>query len=214
MNLERPLHELLGDVMRETLDVDGRAARTLWTLFRYPGMLTAEFLAGRRQRYSPPLRLYLVISLIFFVVASWAARSGALLDDGQAVAIEGAVQAQFLANELPHLMFVLLPVFALLLKLVFRGQVYFGHLIHALHLHCAAFVVLALILPLEGASNPLLIAAQLVIFGYLLTGFVISVRRVYDASWIEAIAKSGLVFMLYVATIAGAFHLLRTVLGG
>ena len=35
-----------------------------------PGRLTAEFLAGRRARYLPPLRLYLVVSVAFFLVAS------------------------------------------------------------------------------------------------------------------------------------------------
>lgn len=33
-----------------------------------PGYLTAEFLAGRRMRYLPPLRLYLVLSVLFFLL--------------------------------------------------------------------------------------------------------------------------------------------------
>jgi hypothetical protein len=32
-----------------------------------PGFLTREFLAGRRARYLPPLRLYLVLSVVFFL---------------------------------------------------------------------------------------------------------------------------------------------------
>jgi len=34
-----------------------------------PGRLTREFMEGRRARYLPPFRLYLVISLVFFLVA-------------------------------------------------------------------------------------------------------------------------------------------------
>jgi hypothetical protein len=33
-----------------------------------PGFLTREFLAGRRVRYLPPLRLYLVLSVLFFLI--------------------------------------------------------------------------------------------------------------------------------------------------
>ena len=66
---------LLGGVLTETFEIDGRAALTMKTLFRYPGMLTSEFLAGRRRRYTSPLRLYLFISIAFFVVIAWAARS-------------------------------------------------------------------------------------------------------------------------------------------
>jgi hypothetical protein len=33
-----------------------------------PGFLTREFLAGKRVRYLPPLRLYLVLSVLFFVI--------------------------------------------------------------------------------------------------------------------------------------------------
>jgi hypothetical protein len=37
-----------------------------------PGILTQEFVAGRRAAYLPPFRLYLVLSVIFFLVASFS----------------------------------------------------------------------------------------------------------------------------------------------
>ncbi|HET9473089.1 MAG TPA: DUF3667 domain-containing protein, partial [Steroidobacteraceae bacterium] len=48
---------------------DSRLWRTLGYLLARPGRLTSEFFAGRRVRYLPPFRLYLVISLLFFVIA-------------------------------------------------------------------------------------------------------------------------------------------------
>jgi hypothetical protein len=39
-------------------------------LFFKPGFLTREFLAGRRMSYLPPLRLYLVLSVLFFLIAA------------------------------------------------------------------------------------------------------------------------------------------------
>jgi hypothetical protein len=111
VNLERALGDLVGEVLRETLDVDGRAWRTVRTLFLSPGALTKEYLLGRRRSYSPPLRLYLVISVSFFVLMAWLASRGVLLDAGQTRQLDAATQAQFLSTDLPKLMFVLLPIF-------------------------------------------------------------------------------------------------------
>lgn len=46
---------------------DSRLWRTLGYLLTRPGYLTKEFFAGRRARYLPPFRLYLVISVVFFL---------------------------------------------------------------------------------------------------------------------------------------------------
>ncbi len=35
-----------------------------------PGALTREYFAGRRSSYLPPIRLYLIISVVFFLMAS------------------------------------------------------------------------------------------------------------------------------------------------
>jgi hypothetical protein len=50
--------------------------RTLVLLFR-PGRLTREYLDGRRRGYVPPLKLYLTVSAVFFVVAKLLASSDA-----------------------------------------------------------------------------------------------------------------------------------------
>ena len=38
-----------------------------------PGRLTLDYLEGKRARYMPPFRMYLVLSVIFFVVAFFLA---------------------------------------------------------------------------------------------------------------------------------------------
>lgn len=48
---------------------DSRLWRTLAYLLGKPGFLTREFFDGRRVRYLPPFRLYLVVSVVFFLVA-------------------------------------------------------------------------------------------------------------------------------------------------
>lgn len=53
----------------ETLThADSRLWRTLGHLLVRPGRLTREFFAGRRARYLPPFRLYVVVSLLYFVL--------------------------------------------------------------------------------------------------------------------------------------------------
>jgi hypothetical protein len=208
IELDRPLPELLGEALRETLDVDGRAARTLWTLIRRPGLLTSEYLAGRRRHYSPPFRLYLIISLLFFVLTAWVAGQGILLDEGQTLEVDALGQARLFADYVPRLMFILLPVFALFLKVAFRQRLYFDHLIHALHLHTALFITLMLMLPLEraAAQSVLAMIIQLVLFAYVLTVFVISVRHVYRVRWHMATIKSFVILIGYMALVAAVFE--------
>lgn len=61
--------ELLRDAFGDLLDVDSRLWRTLVPLLRRPGKLTRDYLEGRRARYMPPFRMYLVLSIVFFLVA-------------------------------------------------------------------------------------------------------------------------------------------------
>lgn len=52
----------------EALHLESRILRSLVAVFR-PGHLTAEYLAGRRQRYTAPLKLYFACAAIFFLLA-------------------------------------------------------------------------------------------------------------------------------------------------
>jgi Protein of unknown function (DUF3667) len=49
-------------------DAAGRYTRSLVALVAHPGQLTNEFIAGRRERYLPPLRMYLLASFLFFLL--------------------------------------------------------------------------------------------------------------------------------------------------
>ncbi len=49
----------------------GKLPRTIWHLLRYPGGLTVDFLEGRRARYIRPVRLYLIFSIVYFLLLSF-----------------------------------------------------------------------------------------------------------------------------------------------
>jgi len=58
------------DLASETLYYDSRMWRTLQCLLLKPGFLSSEHVQGRRARYTPPVRLYLVASILAFLMVS------------------------------------------------------------------------------------------------------------------------------------------------
>lgn len=202
ISLDRPILVLLRDLLKETFEVDGKAFRTIRTMLFRPGELTREFLAGRRRYYTSPLRLYLVISVVFFVFIGWFAQQGALLNPGQNVGDHAPSQAHFLSETLPRLMFLLLPAFALLLKIAFRHRLYFDHLIHAMHVHGLVYIGLAVMLPFENIAHWSAVAIQSAVLAYVMAYMLWSVRNVYRAGWGIAVLKTLLVLVAYFGLIS------------
>ena len=62
--------ELLHEALEGITHSDSRVWLSLQYLLFVPGKLTAEFIAGRRVSYLPPFRLYLVLSVAFFLMTS------------------------------------------------------------------------------------------------------------------------------------------------
>lgn len=213
-DLKRPIWSLVGQLVHETLEFDGRAARTVTALMWRPGKLTADYLAGRRVTYTPPLRLYLVFSVVFFVIMAWALRAGLFIQVSQGSETFDS-QLSFVGDDLPKLVFVLLPGFAALLKLAFRHRLYFEHLIHALHLHTMAYVFLAVLIPLERAATDhwAFMVIQISALGAMVTYMVLSVKRVYRATWPATLVKTLLLLLGYAVFLSGAIAILSSLTG-
>ena len=64
--------DLAGDAYGELVGWDGKVADTIRLLLRHPGELTRRLLNGQRSRYISPVRLYLICSLLYFLLASTA----------------------------------------------------------------------------------------------------------------------------------------------
>jgi len=69
-NFMRFFPALLRDLMEDLFDLDSRFMRTLKPLLFKPGRLTKDYMAGRRFRYTPPMRLYIFSSIAFFLIAA------------------------------------------------------------------------------------------------------------------------------------------------
>lgn len=61
--------ELIRDAFGDLFELDSRLWQTLVPLVIRPGQLTRDYLLGRRARFMPPFRTYLVLSVVFFLVA-------------------------------------------------------------------------------------------------------------------------------------------------
>jgi len=85
------LWELVRDAFGDIFELDSRLWRTLAPLLIKPGLLTHDYLQGRRARYMPPFRMYLVLSLLFFLVAFFNPRETfSIFYDPQTLAEEEA----------------------------------------------------------------------------------------------------------------------------
>jgi len=114
-------------------------------------------------------------------------------------ATEREILGYFIEN-MPLLMFILLPLFALVLKFLYirRGKLYITHLIHSLHLHSFAFFLL-------GLSSTIGIFAETRITGFLyiislilITIYVyISFVKVYQQKYFITYIKFSLYNFVY-----------------
>jgi len=73
------LGHFLGEATEVLIHADSRVWGTLLPLLRRPGFLTCEYFAGRRARYLQPFRLYLILSVLFFLLTALLSREPASL---------------------------------------------------------------------------------------------------------------------------------------
>jgi hypothetical protein len=123
--------------------------------------------------------------------------------DRQFAKIRGSqTKVEVMIERMPQAMFLLLPLFALALKLLFgrTGRFYVEHFVFALHTHAFAFLVLTLGEIPPGAWGPFLATAASGLYG------VVALRRVYGQSWGITLLKGaalavGYGFLLLVAAL-------------
>jgi hypothetical protein len=254
VDLNVPIRHFVAEFIRESFSLDSSLFRTLRSLLLKPGFLTQEYLAGRRARYVPPIRLYLVLSFSLFLLLAWTAPSGVeARDDGEGTGFEaagGSIRitlsadsagegeggndslppageeagwSQFVSerldeavqnpdrfiqtfiDRLAQVIFLLLPAFALLLKMLYRKRLYVHHLVFSVYFHAFTFAVMIVTTLIELAgwevvSNILMLAVP----AYLLLGM----KRFYRQTWPRTVVKWGVLGATHMAvvwvTLAGA----------
>jgi hypothetical protein len=199
-SLNRPFLDVIQEMAHELLDIDGRLWLTVRTMLSKPGKLTEEFNLGKRIKYTPPLRLYLVISILFFIIFSKLYQ----------VYDPGTLLTESMLSYYSKAMFILFPLFALIVQLFFRQSFYIGNLVFSMHLHSMVYLILILIAPLEAMEQShtafllLQIPPVLYLFWYILTAF----KVVYQQAWWKIILKSMAIYMIYMAILGLVFDVI------
>lgn len=103
--------------------------------------------------------------------------------------------------KIPVVLFLMLPVFALLLKLIYvrRGWYYSEHLVFGLHTHAFAFLVFALVavLAVVADGREWTGALDVVLLVSIPVYFLIAQKRVYGQGWIKTLVKAALLGATY-----------------
>jgi hypothetical protein len=68
-DFQRPVWDLTASSLGDMFALDGRLWRSLPMLLLHPGRMTRDYIDGRRARFVPPFRLFLLTSVIFFLTA-------------------------------------------------------------------------------------------------------------------------------------------------
>ena len=201
-----PLKQFLEDAVETFFNLDNRILKTLKDLFLKPGKVTLNYIEGKRATYLPPLRIYISISVVYFLIAELIGSEKILFvnfnqDGDSEVNLAKVIQVG---------MFFLVPVMAGILKLVHkkRKAFYVEYLIFSVHIHSIWFVLFTfqLILvyiagSLEGSFSSLVnniiytIGESFQVVAFIFLG--VYVKKVFGESWFKAILKTIAVLFLY-----------------
>ncbi len=234
-------HEFLHELVHEFLHLDGKIFATLKALILKPGLLSADYFAGRRAWCIGAVRLYLTFSVLFFVVSGWHTGLRVLVDgkevpDSQLKAsitskmkpsdTQGSsfsahlnrmivaaadnpelVRHTFLTN-ISRVMFLLVPLFALGLWIVYRkhGKHYPAFLYFSLHYHAFLFValtVVAIAQMVKSTQVPRIVAAPVAI--WIMVYLFIALRRVFGGSRMNTALRMVGLAVFYLPCLALAF---------
>ncbi len=197
--ITRPWRDAIRELLTELFDFDGRMLVSLRLLLTRPGFLSYEYINGRRVSYTSPIRMYLVISLVFFFVLPL------ILPDVTVTSPRHEVSVDLLSQA----MFLLLPLFALLLKIFYRQTFYLAHLVFAVHLFSAMFIVFALTMSIESAADRYVavMLLQLVLLVYVIVYFIVALHTTYQQSWLKSVLKFLALLLIFLPILGGAIEL-------
>jgi len=70
-NLKIPAVHLAYEAIESFVHVDAKMWNTLKATFTRPGKITVDYLNGKRAQYVPPVKFYVFVSFVFFLLVGW-----------------------------------------------------------------------------------------------------------------------------------------------
>ncbi len=191
---DQNLKGLFTHFLSDYFTFDSKIGRSLVPLITKPGFLTLEYLKGKRAHYITPLRMFIFLSIIFFLLLSIGNPSQVTRVDELGFGED--FWNSFFESRMPKLFFFLLPVFAGIISFLYRKRRrgVLSHFLFALHFHSSLFllgIIYSLISKLFGllswqVANQILI---LVIALYLAYYLWRALRKVYGESRLKTTWK-------------------------
>jgi len=190
------------DFLGDYFTFDSLIIRSVKPLIFSPGFLTKEYILGKRVRYIPPLRMFIFISIVFFLIL------GPLEKTVQGeVSEEAEFLDSFFSIWFPRLFFLLLPLFALYLYLLFRkpGRFYLMHFIFSVHYHAFIFLLLSVMVILIDYIFPTSIFLSqwslIMTIMFLQLYLIVALKNVYEQKWMVTIFKLVLLNVMYTVSV-------------
>ena len=119
----------------------------------------------------------------------------------------------FILGNLPIMMFLLIPLFALVLKLVYvrRNHLYIKHIVHALHVHSFAYFIygisLLIMFKLLVGHSGWQVTVGVLTFVGVSTYVYVSFLNVYKQGWFKTLVKFNIVGFIYLILLQVFFYL-------
>jgi len=308
LQIKESFGHMMNHAISDYFHFDHQFFNTLKPLLFQPGKLTNEYMAGKRVSYLHPVKMYIFISLIFFVLLfsdtnqtsngsgklitkeqptkadSIVAKNPNLSDEQKSAiyntynytitkgrngkendtlyhGLQGMTKitpdttyAQYLSDQskltvqkrdgflmkflvkkvlslkkhdnggniiketfyhdVPKMMFLLLPIFALILTIVFRKnhKFYVEHLIYSFHLHCFIFLLLTVFMLVELIIPTNWDFVNIVAFVLIIWYTYRSLRVVYNRTPWRTISKMIGIFFSYMIALVVCMSLLITII--
>lgn len=118
--------------------------------------------------------------------------------------INDKVYLKSVLKALPKGLFVLLPVFALILLLFYRKFPYVDHIVFSLHYHIIAYIIITIYLILYFVFNENMLFSYLLLIGLFLY-LLFAIKTAYKNTWTMSIFKSIGITLLYSAVFIVSF---------
>ena len=196
--------KLVTDFFDNIFSLDSRFLITLKLLIIRPGFLTNEYWSGKRIAYLPPFRLYLLSSILFFIVPKMPHVAS------------NAHREQVFFSFLQTGYFILMPVMAMILLLLYRKNnlLYFNHFITTLHFHSFMFLMFTIgkLLYFFNKEIPIVSNISNIVTIIMLIYLFFMLKNIYIESVTKVVIKFALLICIYAALLLITVFIIGTYL--
>jgi hypothetical protein len=136
-----------------------------------------------------------------------AAQEGASASGAEEEGMDDAEALKTLLQNAAKVMFLLVPIFALILSLVYLHEPYAHHVVFSLHLHAFAFAFVSLDLALElsEVASWILTPTRIVIYSGVFLYLVAALKRAYGGGWLRSLGLAFVIAFLYTTAMTFVF---------